>query len=177
MEPGTRPTVPPPPPGKSRTRRPWIIPAGIGIAALIIGVAIGQTGGSDPATVTQETEAPGMSLEPPEPTEPPEPVYDNLTSKDLELTLKTTESSCYGSAGGLVTVRIRTAIDSTVADNLDPDVTWDVTYKITGDENGAIVGTFSIYPDGQYDVNEEFISTPTCATKPRISIEDIEGFG
>jgi hypothetical protein len=180
MEPtGTRPSVPPPPQGK--TRRPWLLPAGIGVAALVIGVAIGQAGGSvDPATVAQEssspTEDPGMSLAPPEPTEPPEPEYAELHGRDLELTLRVTESSCYGSAGGLVTVQVRTAIDETVAANLDPAVQWDVTYRISGDENGPIIGTFSIYPDGQYDVDEETVSTPTCATKPTITITDVEGF-
>ena len=117
-----------------------------------------------------------MSLAPPEPTEPPEPDYTNLTRDDLELTLKTTESSCFGSAGGLQTVQIEVGIDGTVADNLDPDVQWDVTYRLTGDENGPIIGTFSIYPDGQYDVNEEFLSTPTCATKPAIAITQVDGF-
>jgi hypothetical protein len=173
------PTVTPPPPPVGKARPPWLLPVIVGIVGLIIGVAIGQSTGdtTTPSTVAQESASPtGMSLAPPEPTEPPEPVYDTLTAKDLELTLKTIESSCYGSAGGLQTVRIRVGIDGTVADNLDPDVTWDVTYKLTGDENGPIVGTFSIYPDGQYDVNEENLATPTCATKPTIRITDVEGF-
>jgi hypothetical protein len=137
-------------------------------------------GDADPTSpVAQESPSPtptGMSLAPPEPTEPPEPTYERLTADDLEVTLRTTESSCYGSAGGLVTVRLRVGIDGGVASTLDPDVTWDVTYKITGDENGPIIGTFSIYPDGQYDVNEEFIATPTCATKPSITVQRVEGF-
>ena len=166
-----------------KPRPTWLLPVGTGIAGLILGLAIGLGSGSgnEPTTVAQESPTPtgltdpGMDLESPAPVVE-EPIYDELTADDLELKLKTTEKSCYGSAGGLETVRISVAIDGTVADNLDPDVQWDVTYRITGDENGPIIGTFSIYPDGQYDVNEENLGTPTCETKPTITITDLEGF-
>lgn len=167
---------------QKKGRPSWLIPALIAGGALLIGVGIGQSGGGeDPATVAAESPSPsedgGMVLDSPEPEPSPEPEYAELRAKDLQVKLKTIESSCYGSAGGLMTVRLNVGIDGTVADNLDPNMQqWDVTYRITGDEYGPIVGTFSIYPDGQYDVNEENISTPTCATRPRITITDVEGF-
>jgi hypothetical protein len=176
-----QPVPPAPTEPKPKGRPSWLIPAVIAGLALVIGVGIGQSGGGDdPATVaaTSPSESPddgGMVLDSPEP-EPVEPDYATLQARDLQIKLKTIESSCYGSAGGLMTVRLNVGIDGTTADNLDPSVQWDVTYRLTGDENGPIVGTFRIYPDGQYDVNEEYLSTPTCATKPQITVTDVEGF-
>lgn len=167
-----------PQPGKARPS--WLIPLIVGAVALFVGVGIGMAdgGGKQPvaAASSPSPSDEGMTLAPPEPSPSPEPTYGTLTAKDLEVKLKTIESSCYGSAGGLMTVRLNVGIDGTVADSLDPAVQWDVTYRVLGDENGPIVGTFSIYPDGQYDVNEENLSTPTCATQPTVKIIDIESF-
>jgi hypothetical protein len=51
-----------------------------------------------------------------------------------------------------------------------------VTYQISGDESGPIIGTFNIHGNGKYDVNEEFLSTPSENTPVRVKVLDVERF-
>jgi hypothetical protein len=79
--------------------------------------------------------------------------------------------------GGLqLTVEVRASVDQLVLDALPADGTWDVTYQISGDESGPIIGTFSLYGNGKYDVNEEFLSTPSENTPVRVKALDVERF-
>jgi hypothetical protein len=111
------------------------------------------------------------------PQETPEPVEAfSLTKQDIELELKTTERQCFGSAGCSVTVQVRASLDTATADALPPEGQWDVTYAITGDESGPIIGTFALYGNGKYDVNEEFLSTSSVNTPIRVKVTDVERF-
>jgi hypothetical protein len=115
----------------------------------------------------------------PSPQETPSPSPSpagNLTKSDIELSLKTTQRQCFGSAGCNVTVEVRASVDQLVLDALPADGTWDVTYQISGDESGPIIGTFSLYGNGKYDVNEEFLSTPSENTPVRVKALDVERF-
>jgi hypothetical protein len=88
--------------------------------------------------------------------------------------LKTTQKQCFGSAGCNVTVQVRAALDRSLLDAMPGDGRWDVTYEITGDESGPIIGTFSLYGNGKYDVNEEFLSTPSTNTPVRVRVISVE---
>jgi hypothetical protein len=63
-----------------------------------------------------------------------------------------------------VSVRVEVAMSDSAQAGLDPSGQWNITYQITGDESGPIIGTFNIYGDGQYDVNEEFLPTRSSNT-------------
>lgn len=115
---------------------------------------------------------------------PPPTVYDYpdedaspaagpiLTTDNIELSLKTTEKQCFGSAGCIVKVKVEAGWDST----LSPDETWEVTYEITGDESGPIVGSFDVTGQ-QYDVNTENLSTKSKSTKIRIKVTSVDKLG
>jgi hypothetical protein len=107
----------------------------------------------------------------PDPSPPPEPAF-RLARDDVELSLKLTEHSCYGSAGGLDTVEVRLALAN--RDLLPSDGEWDVTYRITGDEGGPLIGTFSLSGNGRYEVDEQVVSTPSCSTTPAVKVVSVE---
>ena len=60
--------------------------------------------------------------------------------------------------------------------DLSEDDTWAVTYRITGDESGPIIGTIEVTGD-QYDVNTEILSTRSSKTKISIKVTDVEKVG
>lgn len=146
---------------------------GVGIGAGI-GVAGSQDGGEDAASpVTEASPTTGGSpTEAPEPSPTDEPVSYRLERSRVHLSLKLTEHSCYGSAGGLDTVEVRLAVNN--RDSLPRDGSWDITYRIIGDEGGPIIGTFTLYGTGKYQVDEQVVSTPTCDTRPEITVSQVE---
>jgi len=156
------------------------------VVALVAGIGIGyaaapedstdEASGSSP-TASPSFSSPSTPSVSSEETFSPSPsAVGTLTKQDVELSLKTTEKQCFGSAGCNVTVQVRASMDQEVVDSLSPDGTWDVTYQITGDESGPIIGTFSIYGNGKYDVNEELLSTRSTNTPIRIRVTDVERF-
>jgi hypothetical protein len=178
--------LPPRPDSAVKKRSVTLAVAGAGIAiALVAGIGIGYA--AAPKTSTNEdsaspaTASPASSSSTPSPpaqeTSSPSPSpAGNLTKSDIELSLKTTQRQCFGSAGCNVTVEVRASVDQLVLDALPADGTWDVTYQISGDESGPIIGTFSLYGNGKYDVNEEFLSTPSENTPVRVKALDVERF-
>jgi hypothetical protein len=96
-----------------------------------------------------------------------------LTKSDVALSLKTTEKHCFGSAGCNVTVEVRAGVAKAVSDALPRDGTWDVTYQIDGGED-PVIGTFSLYGNGKYDVNEEFVGTPSSNSSIRVKVLSVE---
>jgi hypothetical protein len=160
--------LPPRPDSAVKKRSVTLAVAGAGIAvALVAGIGIGYA--AAPKTSTNEDSAQETSSPSPSPA-------GNLTKSDIELSLKTTQRQCFGSAGCNVTVEVRASVDQLVLDALPADGTWDVTYQISGDESGPIIGTFSLYGNGKYDVNEEFLSTPSENTPVRVKALDVERF-
>lgn len=179
-------SLPPRPDSAVKKRSVTLAVAGAGIAvALVAGIGIGYA--AAPKTSTNEdsaspaTASPTSSSSTPSPsaqeTSSPSPSpAGNLTKSDIELSLKTTQRQCFGSAGCNVTVEVRASVDQLVLDALPADGTWDVTYQISGDESGPIIGTFSLYGNGKYDVNEEFLSTRSSNTPVRVKVIDVERF-
>lgn len=156
----------------SPRRWPWI--AGI-IAAFILGVGVGAAGGSgdseptaaglrSTATVTAQ---PNSTAEPVE----TEPTYRDPTEDDFELSVKTLEKECFGSAGCNVTFRIEVAFAGDSSD-LDPSKTYEVTYEIRGGED-PLINTLTVSGD-EYQVDDnEFISTASSGAKLKAVVTDV----
>lgn len=112
----------------------------------------------------------------------PEPAED--TSEDTPVTpepddfyliLKTTQRQCFGSAGCNVTVEPRLTYIG--LDDLDPDATYSVTYKIHGDESGPIIETMELTDGGTLTYHPTQVSTATGSQDVTADITDVEDAG
>ncbi|GAB2594310.1 hypothetical protein Aab01nite_82810 [Paractinoplanes abujensis] len=95
----------------------------------------------DPITPAATTTAPTVS--------------PTLSLADLDLTPKVVKNQCFGSAGCSVLVKVEMGYGGTP---LILDETWEVTYELTGDETGPIIGTFEL-AGSRYDQDEIHLST------------------
>jgi hypothetical protein len=91
------------------------------------------------------------------PTEEPTP--DAPKPSDFKLKVQTITKECFGSAGCIVTYRVK----PTWSKAYDPDTTYTVSYKLTGGEDPA-VGSFEVTGDtASYD-SENSIQTPSSSS-------------
>jgi hypothetical protein len=88
---------------------------------------------------------------------------------DFEVDLSVKEKQCYGSAGCNLTLRVNPEFVGSESS----DETWEVTFKVTGDESGPVFQTFSMDADEITFQEEVFISTPSANTKPKAKITDV----
>jgi hypothetical protein len=163
-----------PPPVKKPKRFGWptvIITAAV---ALVLGAMLG--GASDTsstpgptATVTKTT-----TVAPSEPTEDPTDTSSFHTTKsDWNATLKITDKQCFGSAGCNVDVRVKIGYygDSSL---IPEDATIELTYKIRGASDGAVIGSTTVTNQTEYDVNTESVETRSSSSKLSVEITDVE---
>lgn len=87
---------------------------------------------------------------------PTAPTYDTPTLADFELTVKELSRQRFGSAGDNVEYRVKLTTLGTR--NYDPDKEYELTYRITGGEDGPETQTMTIHGD-KYEPYEGFIST------------------
>lgn len=177
-------TQQPPPAKPEKVKRfGWVAIIITGTLMFIIGIALGSGGdtptpGAAPITTATATEGAGEPTSEPaeEPTE--EPAQEGYTPKksDWTLKLKTTDKQCFGSAGCNVTVRVSPEYSGsgTVA-SLPNQGTIDITYKLSGDESGPIVGTATVQlADETVQDQEESLSTRSSGTKVAAAVTDVE---
>jgi hypothetical protein len=185
------PTLPAPAPSPAplkKSRLPWIIAIAVAVIVLAAGIGIGaawffarddKPAASAPSAWDLEQQRKASELPSAEdetlPDPVPTPTGPALTKADVKLSLKTTEKQCFGSVGCNVTVQVEAAHADGVGSFKSPE-TWLVTYEITGDESGPIIGSFEI-TDGKYDVNEEALSTKSSKTKVTVKVTDVEKVG
>lgn len=106
-------------------------------------------------------------------TAPPAKTTASLTKDDVELTLTTTSSQCFGDVACSVEVKVTATVDQTkLGDN-----SWDITYTIKGDTSGPIVGTLTINPDLSYTPGEEALTTRSKNTKVTVAVTRVEKVG
>ncbi|MEU8242250.1 hypothetical protein AB0C07_28700 [Actinoplanes missouriensis] len=165
------------------SQRSWIITgaAAVGLAlavsATLILTALAIRDADEPqaapATTTPtsawEREQQALGEEPAETAEPTAEPGPTLSVSDLKLTPKVVKKQCFGSAGCNVSVKVEVGYDGPA---LSPDDTWEVTYEVTGDESGPIIGTFELAGE-RYDQNEISMSTRSSKSKIGIKVTDV----
>jgi hypothetical protein len=167
-------------PAASKRSRLWIfLAAGASLLFVVIAVSVAitlavQRGSDKPsAQPTQGTE-PGQPLETlPDPTTAAPAPAATPSVSDIHLTPKITQKECFGSAGCLLTLKVKFAYDGPA---LSSDDTWLVTYDVNGVEDGPLVGSFEVTGD-QYTVNEENVSTKSTKSKVTIKATSVEKVG
>lgn len=170
-----------------RRRPAWAIPAASVLALAIFGA--GWLGGSSyerdvkaeaaalaaPVGPTATAAALAEDAEigiPAEPT-PTITAGPTLEASAIKLTPKVVEKQCFGSAGCNVTVRIEMTYDGP---DLSSDGTFEVTYDLTGDEDGSIIGTFEV-TGSQYTQDEQTLSTKSSKTKLTVKVTRVDRTG
>jgi len=174
---------PPPPPyvppkKKRHTVRTIAIVAG---ALIVVGGVAGAlgTGGKKAAapahTISSAPSTTTAAIQPPILEQPSDtaPAYVTPKKGDFEVTLKVLSKECFGSAGCNVTYRAKLS-QSLPTGALDPDVTYDLTYVVHGDESGPQTETMYITGDQYEQPSEGLAQTATSGTKLTVTVTKIE---
>jgi hypothetical protein len=145
-----------------------VLPAVL-IAGLLSGCAPAATGPLSVPTSTSDTPSATetTSADPASFTHTPEP-------KEFSLRVKLLEKKCYGSAGCNVTYSIRVGYSGPA---LDSEQEYQVTYEVTGLEDGPAVNTFTIQGEEVTYQEEEFGSTQSSAKVLKAKVTEVERLG
>ncbi len=165
-------------PPKASSKLPWILGAVAVIAvafAVVLGLALiaEKSGDKSPSDKSAAAQPIANAATPEEPAATTTPAANRPYPSQFELTPKITSKQCFGSAGCNVELEVKMAYDGAP---LSEDDTWAVTYEITGDESGPIIGTIQV-TGSTYDVNTESLSTKSSKTKISIKVTDVEKVG
>lgn len=172
-------------PRPPKVRRWWTTPL-IVVVSVLAGIGIGATGASsDQQPVTSEAlaewerqlderedaldaeqDTPAVVEEEPE----LEPVssFDTPTADDFTLTVRTMEQECFGSAGCLVTFQI----DAGWLLNLDPSITYEVTYEIEGADD-PYINTIRVEGEEYWTDESETIGTPSSESNLTVHVLEV----
>ncbi len=174
---------PPPPPyvppkKKRHTVRTIAIVAG---ALIVVGGVAGAlgTGGKKAAapahTISSAPSTTTAAIQPPILEQPSDtaPAYVTPKKGDFEVTLKVLSKECFGTAGCNVTYRAKLS-QSLPTGALDPDVTYDLTYVVHGDESGPQTETMYITGDQYEQPSEGLAQTPSSGTKLTVTVTKLE---
>jgi len=169
-----------PPPKKRHTVRNTLIAA----AALLVvaGIAGGlassgkktaaptHTTSSAPSTTTAAASVPAPPILE---TSDTAPAYVTPKKGDFEVTLKILSKECFGDAGCNLTYRAKLS-QSLPTGALDPDITYDLTYVVHGDESGPQTETMYITGDQYEQPSEGLAQTPSSGTRLTVTVTKIE---
>lgn len=98
---------------------------------------------ADQPSVEPEPAAPSTEADPTPDLPSPSPSPAELTVDDFDVETSVKEQSCFGSAGCNITLRTEPVF---VGSGL-PTGVWEVTYEITGIEDGPTIRTFEVFDD------------------------------
>lgn len=144
-----------------RKERPVLVWVLGGVVLLLV-FAVAALGAKLVEDRTQPVTSSSAADEPMVPADPEVDIVDpELTA--FVLSPKITEKQCFGSAGCNVSFRVDVSLNAP----LDERATYEVTYEVTGVEDGPLVGTFEITGE-QYTVAEESVSTARSSSKLKI---------
>lgn len=97
-----------------------------------------------------------------------EAVFSSPEPEDFAIDLKVKAKQCYGSAGCNVTVEPVL----TYPEGLDPEALYEVTYTITGGEDGSVIETAELMGENAQG-QETLISTSSSAVTPKAKVTDV----
>lgn len=179
--PGNEPTIPvlvrDDQPRKSKT--PWIIAGVVGfllLASLVGALAVAAATDSKRQAAPAPVAGPGVQQVVPDPAaveDSPTPPGPTPKVADFKLTPKVTDKQCFGEFGCNVEVRVDVGYNGPTLSEFD---TWLLTYQVSGDESGPIIGSFDINGT-THSVNTEALTTPSRNTKITIKVLSVEKIG
>ncbi len=123
---------------------------------------------SAPSTTAATTQPPTL-----ETSSDTAPAYVTPTKGDFEVTLKVLSKECFGDAGCNLTYRAKLS-QSLPTGALDPDITYDLTYVVHGDESGPQTETMYITGDQYEQPSEGLAQTPSSGTRLTVTVTKIE---
>lgn len=102
------------------------------------------------------------------------PPLHHLVKSDVKLTSRITSKQCFGSAG--CNVEVAVSLGWAIPDPGKLDGTYDVTYRLTGDESGVYIDSLTVYPNGKYDIPayDASLSTASAATPIRVVVSRVD---
>ena len=170
------------PPKKKRHAGRIAAIAAVG-ALIVVGAVAGALGSGGKKTAGKPT-APSTSsvpsttaaaVQPPILEQPTDttPAYITPKKGDFQVTLKVLSKECFGSAGCNVTYRAKLS-QSLPTGALNPDVTYDLSYVVHGDESGPQTETMYITGDQYEQPSEGLAQTATSGTKLTVTVTKIE---
>lgn len=177
----TQPAAPPPqPPSRPRKVAGTFLIIGAAVLALVVlgsclsGLAnVAGDASSEVATESAAAPADQETSEAPAPT-PTKTAKPWKSKSSWVVKVKETSKKCYGSGFGcLVTVKLKPLYTGGHAKDIPDDVTVTVYFKLHGDEDGVIKGSFEIN-DGQYYADSEVLSTKSKGTKVHADVVEVE---
>lgn len=156
--------------------RGWVAAIGV-VVGIVLGYAAGTSSDSEtppaaPSLLAAADSDPEPDLAIPEetaeaaptgaPTEAEAAGSGTLKPSNFRIDVRVLKSSCFGSAGGLLTYRIDPVLVGTSAVPADGT---EVIYQVNGDEGGPIINTFTITGGVASFDKEENASTRSCNGK------------
>lgn len=141
---------------------------GLTLIAGLIGCAAVGTSGHAAGVAPTATWVEPTSIVSPSPTSAPA----TPEIGEFRLTPRIKERHCFSSAGCNITF----VIDAGWSVYLSPDATWELTYEVTGVEDGPLIDTLEITGD-QYEQSEISAGTPKPSTKLKVKAISINRLG
>jgi hypothetical protein len=179
----TMPAMPPAPPERTSARRRQLTLTIVALttcgAFFTAGVLTGHAIGSDEKETTRSSspsaknqDADPVDEEPFEITEP-EPEFEVPDVADFSIELDVKSKQCFGSAGCNVTVEpeLSYAYDS---EDLDPDATYEITYEISGGEDGEVIDTLDLTNQEDVSFSETMVSTTSSGTELTAEVTSVD---
>lgn len=176
----TMPSVPPEPPQKEKRK----FSRTDAMLGLIVGALFGAAGAlgvysladGDPKSSSGPVSSSVSASETPVVGVPsPGPEYSEPTADDFEIELITKEKQCFGSAGCNVTVKPELSYTG-MSEDLNPDVTYEITYEIRGGEDGAVTETLELTNQDDVTYSDTYVSTTSSGVKLSVKITGVDSY-
>lgn len=148
---------------------------GVVVLAAALGGSLSACGGSGlgvthPTPTKTVTVAPKPVKATPE-AAPSETAFD-LAVSDVSVSLKTKSKECFGSSGCVLTVDPDfTYLGVGV---IPSDKTYEITYEITGDEDGPIIDTVTLTDSDDIRYHPSVVTTSTTHTHVKVRVTGVE---
>ena len=180
----TMPAIPPTPPEQPQPSRNNKVVAAVGMSVVIalgVGIFAGTWIDSDATDATDAKPSASASptrvdpVERPDFVPEPETSYVTPEAEDFTIELTTKSKQCFGSAGCILKVEPDLTYNGYLSE-LDPEVSYDVIYEITGDESGMIVETLTLSDQDDVSFSQTMVSTSSSAVVPKAKVVGVEGY-